>query len=107
MFEKANCLQDRKNRTTPPGSPFLGRTSFYVFKIDFRCIAVRKFKAKKCSKKQTAYRILKIELLFLVVPFFKTLRIWRLRAQNHKNPKNPKNRTTGFLLNRRGTDDSD
>ena len=31
MFEKAT-----------PGCPFLGRTSFYVLKVDFRYVAVRK-----------------------------------------------------------------
>ena len=42
MFEKASRVQDSKNRITPPGSPFLERTSFYVFEIDFCCVAVRK-----------------------------------------------------------------
>ena len=51
----------------------LGRTSFFVFQIDFRCIAVRNFyhfwcllaitrydrvnEAKKCWKKQTVKRL--------------------------------------------------
>ena len=42
MFEKASRLQDPKNRITPPGSPFLGCTSFCLFKVDFRYVAVRK-----------------------------------------------------------------
>ena len=47
MFKKGNCLQDFKNRTTPPDtyiyySPFLGRASFFMFKIDFCDVAVRK-----------------------------------------------------------------
>ena len=36
MFEKANRLQDPKNRTTPPGSPL-----FYVFKVGFRYVVIR------------------------------------------------------------------
>ena len=42
MLEKANRLQDPKKRTTPTGSLFLGRVSFYAFKIDFRHLAVGK-----------------------------------------------------------------
>ena len=34
-FEKANRLQDPKNRTTPTGGLFLGRSGFYAFQIDF------------------------------------------------------------------------
>ena len=42
MLEKANRLQDPKKRTTPTGGHFLGRVSFYAFKTDFRCLAVKK-----------------------------------------------------------------
>ena len=42
MFEKASRLQDPKNRITLPGSPFCERISFYVFKINFHYIAVKK-----------------------------------------------------------------
>ena len=34
MLEKANRLQDPEKRTTPTGGLFLGRASFYAFKID-------------------------------------------------------------------------
>ena len=84
-----------KNRIPPPGGPFF-RTHFAshmvgIFKIDFSYIAViknlyfwclltiqynytrynRVNKAKKCLKKQTIYRILKIGLPLLLVLFLR------------------------------------